>query len=52
LRIAALPICRIAVLPMAAIAYFSALDAGNRLSKWDYGQSKIWLAILPNHITF
>jgi hypothetical protein len=42
----------LAVLPIAAIAYFAALDTGNGLIKMDYGQSWIRLVILPNHIRF
>jgi hypothetical protein len=47
-----LPLCRLAVLPITAIAYFAVLDTGNRLIKMDYGQSAIRLVILPNHIKF
>jgi hypothetical protein len=45
-----LPPCRLAVLPIAAIAYFAALDTSNGHIKMDYGQSAIQLVILPNHI--
>jgi hypothetical protein len=42
----------LAVLPIAAIAYFAALDTGNGHIKMGYGQSAIGLFILLNHITF
>jgi hypothetical protein len=39
-------------LPIAAIAYFAALDTGNGLIKVVYGQSAIQLVILPNRIKY